>query len=302
MYITQDVSFRRDKLNIYGKLFAPEVLSEVLTGEKASSVGGNFGGKADEVTETIESIEAAEEHAEEATQAPFVKFPGIIFSHGYGGTGVTGTFYARALAEKGYAVLCIDFCGGGEYSKSDGSPLELSLMTEAEDIAAAVRYMCEQSFIDSRRIFLLGESLGGMASALYANEHPELFKGLMLLYPGFCFREIVKGIFKSFDEVPESYAYLPNLTVGRRFAEDIWDFDIYEHIAGYRRPVLIIHGNADSLVDVSYSVKAAEVYPDAELHIIDKAEHGFRGADFRQAMGYIDKYLEKADASQAKIH
>ena len=40
------------------------------------------------------------------------KLPAVIFSHGFGGTYRVGVPYAQALAEKGYAVYCFDFCGG----------------------------------------------------------------------------------------------------------------------------------------------------------------------------------------------
>lgn len=40
------------------------------------------------------------------------KFPTVIYSHGFGGSYEYGVDYAKALAKKGYAVYCFDFCGG----------------------------------------------------------------------------------------------------------------------------------------------------------------------------------------------
>lgn len=57
------------------------------------------------------------------------KLPTVIFSHGFGGSYRVGAQYAEALAEKGYAVYCFDFCGGSAGSKSDGSTLEMSVFT-----------------------------------------------------------------------------------------------------------------------------------------------------------------------------
>lgn len=56
--------------------------------------------------------------------------------------------------------------------------------------------------------------------------------------------------------------------------------------------MLIVHGDADSTVGVSYSERAAQSYADAELRIIEGVGHGFSGAAFGEACGYILAYLD----------
>ena len=53
--------------------------------------------------------------------------------------------YAKALAKKGYAVYCFDFCGGSPGSRSSGSTLEMSIFTEQKDLAAARAVPCQPS-------------------------------------------------------------------------------------------------------------------------------------------------------------
>ena len=64
--------------------------------------------------------------------------PAVIFSHGYGGTHSIGAPYAQALAQKGFVVYCYDFRGGSNSSRSDGSPLEMSVFTEKADLEAVL--------------------------------------------------------------------------------------------------------------------------------------------------------------------
>lgn len=75
------------------------------------------------------------------------------------------------------------------------------------------------------------------------------------------------------------------------------DYDIYEAVSAYDRDVLLIHGDADSIVPLSYSEKAVEVYASARLEVLPGAGHGFSGEDAGKATGWILEYLDthKAD-------
>ena len=64
-------------------------------------------------------------------------------------------------------------------------------------------------------------------------------------------------------------------------------------MANFEKPVLILHGDRDTMVDISYSERAAESYPDAEFHVLRGAGHGFYGSNFNTAMEYIWEYLNE---------
>ncbi len=93
------------------------------------------------------------------------------------------------------------------------------------------------------------------------------------------------------EEIPDTY-YFMWMDVGRAYFEPLIGYDIYEDIGAYDRDVLLIHGDADSIVPLSYSERALEVYPSARLEVISGAGHGFGGVDFARAMDYILEYLE----------
>lgn len=217
--------------------------------------------------------------------------PAAIFSHGYGGTHAIGAPYAQALAQKGFVVYCYDFRGGSNASRSDGSPLDMSVFTEKADLEAVLSMLQSLDYVDNERIFLMGTSQGGMVSAIAGAAHPEEIRGMMLLYPAFCIPENARAQFSTLENVPDQVSFFSWLTVGRRYVEDVWEYDVYADVAAYEKNVLILHGDQDGIVDIAYSHRAVEAYPAAELKVIQGAGHGFSGGNFDLAMDYILDYL-----------
>lgn len=76
------------------------------------------------------------------------KFPTVIYSHGFGGSYEYGVDYAKALAKKGYAVYCFDFCGGSPDSRSSGSTLDMSIFTEQKDLEAVIKSLKKKKSVD----------------------------------------------------------------------------------------------------------------------------------------------------------
>ena len=175
--------------------------------------------------------------------------------------------------------------------KSGTETTKMSVMTEAEALKAVVKAAKNWEFADSEKIFLLGESQGGLVSSIVACDEPENVAGLMLLYPAFNIPQEVRQSYETLDDVPETYNFNGWIEVGKVYAEDVWDLDIYDKLSRYNGRVLIVHGDSDSIVDVSYAERAAETLPDCELHIIKGSDHGFRGDAFNEAVRYILEYL-----------
>lgn len=219
------------------------------------------------------------------------KMPAVIFSHGFGGNYQVGAQYAEALAEKGYVVYCFDFCGGSPGSRSDGSTLEMSIFTEQADLEAVIDRIQSLDYVDGDHLFLMGTSQGGAVSAMTAAARQEEIKGAILLYPAFCLVDRTKERFDSAEDIPDTYFSLW-MTVGRAYAEKLLDYDIYEAISSYEKDVLILHGDADDIVPLSYSERALEVYSSARLEVFPGAGHGFYGEDAQRAIGLMLEYLD----------
>lgn len=217
--------------------------------------------------------------------------PLVICAHGLGGSYQSNAAYAEQLASHGIAAYCFDFRGGGG-SRSDGDTTEMSVMTEVSDLEIIMEAASGWEFVDDNKIVLLGTSQGGITSAIAAARHTDQISGLVLMYPAFLVGDAVHEQFDSLEEVPDRFQF-NWITAGRPYAEDMWDYDVYEEIGNYTGKVLLLHGSADSIVPVSYSDRAAEVYEDAEYYVIDGAGHGFHGAAFDEAVRYVFDYLQE---------
>lgn len=223
------------------------------------------------------------------------KFPLVIFSHELGNSHTSGIPYAKKLAENGFAVFTFDFRGGSvEKNQSDGDSTNMSVMTEATDLETVMAEAKTWDFVDSDKIILMGGSQGGMVTAVVAARNPDIPKAVILLYPALSIVDDAHNQFASEDDIPHTYDLFGGwMTVGRNYAEDIWDYDTYGTIGKYKGPVLILHGDNDTTVNVSYSDRASEVYENAEYHVIEGAGHGFSGSDFNKAVEYILSFVKK---------
>lgn len=206
------------------------------------------------------------------------RMPALLCSHGFGGSWRSCAQYAEAMAARGYVVYCFDFCGGSPGSRSDGTTLEMSVFTEQADLEAVLAMVQGLDFVDPDRIFPLGTSQGGAVSAITAAEHADEIRGLILLYPAFVLVDNANERDSSPEEIPESTFFLW-MEVGRAYFVPLIGYDIYEDIAGYEKEVLLLHGDADDIVPLSYSERALEVYPEARLQVLPGAGHGFYGED-----------------------
>lgn len=226
-------------------------------------------------------------------ETPDPKKPLVILSHGLGGSYQDGYGYADALASRGIAVYSFDFRGGGG-NASDGKTTEMSVLTEVSDLETVLHNAENWSFVDKEKIVLLGASQGGLVSAITAADYPDQVAGLILTYPAFNIPDAVHQLVDSPDIIPETYSF-GWITLGRIYAQDIWDLDVYEQIKKYDKKVLLLHGNEDPLVPLSYSEQAIEVYPNADFFIIEGAEHGFYGDNFQKSLNYVFDYLQQID-------
>lgn len=218
-------------------------------------------------------------------------WPTAIMGHGFNSSYFFLAPYAAVLAENGVAAYVFDFCGGSINSRSEGDMLEMSVLTEIEDMEAVLKQIKGQPFVDTERLFLIGESQGGLVAALTAVEHPEV-KGLGLLYPAFVIPDDVRKAYPPGTDIPDQGSVF-GVTVGRCYFADVRDMDVFQAIGTYEGPVLMIHGTADELVPIAYSERALEVYPNGSLVSLDGAGHGFWGVNRQKAAAELSAFVQR---------
>ena len=231
--------------------------------------------------------------------------PAVIVSHGFMANQKTVKHYAEFLAGLGFAAFTFDFAGGCVLGgKSDGKTDEMSVLTEADDLCAALDHVRQLSYVDRSKVFLMGCSQGGLVSALVAAKRASEVAGLVLFYPALCIPDDArrgKMMFARFDpnNVPAHFWCGP-MKLGRCYAKDAMCLDPFKDIEPYTGPVLIVHGTKDKIVDARYAEEAYRRYDecrdasnDVELVMIDGGGHGFVGRYDKEALGVLEVFIRE---------
>lgn len=238
------------------------------------------------------------------------KLPAVILSHGFNGIGGDLAHYAEQLAGWGFAAYVFDFCGGSSRSTSDGRFQDMTVFTEVQDLAVVAAYVCGLPYINSEDLTLMGCSQGGFVSALFAAAHSEVVVSrLILFYPALCIPEDArrgKMLMYAFDpsNIPEQiFPVIPEgcsdpiESLGRAYVASVQKIDAFAAIALYPGPVLIVHGDSDTAVNVINSRRAQAAYHSVkplrcQLAEISGANHGFMGNEDVHAMELVREFIQ----------
>jgi dienelactone hydrolase len=115
-------------------------------------------------------------------------FPMIVFNHGkMAGDPHTQArsrpiAFAREFVRRGYVVVAPNREGfstsGGAY-RQEGCDIAKNGAAQAEDVAATIAYMSQQSYIDASRIVVAGTSHGGLTTIAYGMHAARGVRGLL---------------------------------------------------------------------------------------------------------------------------
>ena len=186
------------------------------------------------------------------------------------------TATAEMICNEGFAVMIFNFRGTGS---SEGN---FDMLGWTTDLKAAIRYLWAQDEIRRTTVALLGFSGGAAASICVAAEDkrvsavaacasPAEFESFFMKHDGpdpviKHYREV--GIIRDDDFPPSPQEWLDNFSQVRPV----------DCVAGISpAPLLIVHGTADDMVDVSHAHSIYEKAGDPKkLAIVDGVGHGIR--------------------------
>ncbi len=207
-------------------------------------------------------------------------FPGLIICHGIPAKtkGPDDPGYS-ALAERfcreGFLVLIFNFRGTG---LSEGN---FDLLGWARDLENGLDWLSRRPEVDPGRIYLLGFS-GGAAVSIYVAAHRKEIGALVSLASPAEFKDLVTGQGGS-----DFLAHAREVGIIRdpRFPPSMnkWQ-ENFAAIAPLRwigkippRPLLIIHGTVDDVVEVEHAHRLyEEAHKEAEFYLLAGAGHRLR--------------------------
>jgi dipeptidyl aminopeptidase/acylaminoacyl peptidase len=211
------------------------------------------------------------------------RFPAALLLHGFTGTKVEPhrmfVKISRALAEHGIASLRFDFRGSGD---SAGEFEAMTIRSEVADALEAIKFLARHKQINSRRLAVIGMSMGGAVGAHVVAREKHRVKSLVLIAP------VAEGA-GILDELstPEAVNSLAETgitdhqgnLVGMTFIRQFADMKPLREVVKGQYPVLIVHGARDETVPAHH----ADLYERAlQTHkrvvkkvIIPGADHTF---------------------------
>ncbi|MBA3641962.1 MAG: alpha/beta hydrolase [Acidobacteria bacterium] len=148
----------------------------------------------------------------------------VIYWHGNGGNLSLWLPVLADLRNRGFSVMAVDYRG---YGGSSGSPSERGLYRDAE---AATGYFNQHLRRPGAPTVYWGRSLGCAVASYAARQVPP--EGLILESP--------------FPDVRSLFSGNP-IMLGLSFFSS-YTFSTSAHLEAYRSPLLVIHGDADSII------------------------------------------------------
>lgn len=230
------------------------------------------------------------------------KHPGVLIIHGGGWTGgkkdaAREINIGTTLAGHGYVCFSID------YQLDDKASPTICWPQNLHDCKTAVRWLranAERLHLDVAHIGVIGGSAGGHLAAMVGVTGPE--GGLDPVGPHgdqSCRVQCVVDLYGPADL--ENWKDIAALRQSRQAAPELYrQFSVITHLDKKDPPFLILHGTADTTVEVAQSESLAKALAqhgiEHHLEIVEGAPHSFhlepKQKDLRPlALAFFDKHL-----------
>lgn len=243
----------------------------------------------------------------------------VIFVHGLGEHSLKYDAFAERFYRERIAAFSYDQRGHG---RSEGKRGHINRFEElVEDLRRFVDIVKVQTL--KQDVYLIGQSLGGVVSIIYAIEYSSQIKGVVLSSPVFRLKnppsEVETAIVKTLN------FFVPTLTLFNRIPfEDISHDEgailetkkdrlshrlisirlylemvksmkyVYDNITKIKVPVLLLHGTGDKVTDVDATKEFFEglTSRDKEIKLYPELFHElFREVEGQEIQGYVKNWI-----------
>lgn len=160
----------------------------------------------------------------------------VIHLHGNAQNMTAHWNFAECVPRRGFNLFTFDYRGFG-----DSDPVRPDPKGVFEDSVAALDYLRSRTDIETGKIFVFGQSLGGMLAIAAAGASPKGIRAVLAEAPFHSYSATVK------DKMPGSGLVLDDTYTATRYVAKISPI-----------PLLLIHGTADVIVPYSHSVRLLE--------------------------------------------
>jgi dipeptidyl aminopeptidase/acylaminoacyl peptidase len=195
-----------------------------------------------------------------ATSSALVeRIPTILHVHGNAGNIESHVGFTEYLPAAGFNLFIFDYRG---YGQSDGRARRRGPLIA--DSQAALDALLARSDINTDRIGLYAQSLGGAIGLNLMAERPEI-KAAVIESSFASWRDMAASAVGGDPPGPIS-RFLASILIGD-------DYRPVDAVARIDRPILLFHGTDDSVIPVSHSRRLAEAGPTTEFVEIAGGDH-----------------------------
>ena len=112
------------------------------------------------------------------------------------------------------------------------------------------------------------------------------------VYPAFNIPSDWRKNYSTEESIPETVDFW-GLQLGGNFFRSMREFYTFENIGDFDKDILIVHGDKDEIVPMSYMNKAKKEYASVELVVLEGEGHGFSPKAAKTAMELVLNFMKE---------
>nr|WP_285817814.1 alpha/beta fold hydrolase [Echinimonas agarilytica] len=237
-------------------------------------------------------------------QIPAKDLPAVVMPHGGPESydQISFDFMAQYFASQGYAVIQPNFRG----STGFGTAYKLAGRGEwgrkmQDDVTDSLKHFATQGVVDADRVCIVGASYGGYSALAGGAFTPELYKCVVAIAPVADLPLMMKDTQRYTSKYSWVRTYWDRVIQDGNADDDMLEaISPINHVNKFKAPVLLIHGNDDTVVPMKQSLAMEDALEDADKTVtfieLHKEDHYLSNPRTRlealEATGsFVNKYL-----------